>query len=301
VSYGAAPAVNGASLSVAAGMLVVVVGPNGAGKSTLLKLLSGLEQPSGGTLKLGDNVTVGYYAQDQSQTLDESRTVLEEALANAPAGWGLERVRSLLGRFLFSQEDVDKLIGVLSGGEKSRLSLAKLLLRPSNVLLLDEPTNHLDIPSREALEEAIKAFPGTVIMASHDRYFMDRLATKIGEVGDGGLKVYLGNYSRYREGAVGAGSASTGLPAAEPAAAGKGRGKKQAVNPIEAELDALEAEIDRLSERRVELEEALSQPDRYESREALEALTAEYQQLDEAIGSAEARWEELSSKLLVTA
>jgi ATP-binding cassette subfamily F protein 3 len=128
---------------------------------------------------------------------------------------------------------------------------------------------------------------------------MDRLATKIGEVGDGGLKVYLGNYSRYREGAVGAGSASTGLP--EPVATGKGRTKKQAVNPIEAELDALEAEIDRLSERRVDLEEALSQPERYESREALEALTAEYQQLDEAIGSAEARWEELSSQLLVSA
>jgi ATP-binding cassette subfamily F protein 3 len=287
------------NLLVERGERIALVGPNGAGKSTLLKLLAGLEQPSGGTLKLGDNVTVGYYAQDQSQTLDESRTVLEEALANAPAGWGLERVRSLLGRFLFSQEDVDKLIGVLSGGEKSRLSLAKLLLRPSNLLLLDEPTNHLDIPSREALEEAIKAFPGTVIMASHDRYFMDRLATKIGEVGDGGLKVYLGNYSRYREGAVGAGSASTGLP--EPVATGKGRTKKQAVNPIEAELDALEAEIDRLSERRVELEEALSQPERYESREALEALTAEYQQLDEAIGSAEARWEELSSQLLVSA
>jgi ATP-binding cassette subfamily F protein 3 len=287
------------NLLVERGERIALVGPNGAGKSTLLKLLAGLERPSGGTLKLGDNVTVGYYAQDQSQTLEESRTVLEEALANAPAGWGLERVRSLLGRFLFSQEDVDKLIGVLSGGEKSRLSLAKLLLRPSNLLLLDEPTNHLDIPSREALEEAIKAFPGTVIMASHDRYFMDRLATKIGEVGDGGLKVYLGNYSRYREGAIGAGSASTGLP--EPVAAGKGRSKKQAVNPIEAELDALEAEIDRLSERRVELEEALSQPERYDSREALEALTAEYQQLDEAIGSAEARWEELSSKLLVSA
>jgi ATP-binding cassette, subfamily F, member 3 len=292
------------NLSIERGERIALVGPNGAGKSTLLKMIAGYEELSGGKLILGDNVIVGYYAQDQSQTLDESHTVVEEALANAPSGWSIERIRSLLGRFLFSQSDVEKRVGVLSGGEKSRMSLAKLLLRPANVLLLDEPTNHLDVPSREALEEAIKAFPGTVIMASHDRYFMDRLATKIGETGDGELKVYLGNYSEYREGAIGAGSGSADTAAAAstaPASGYKAKQRKAAPSKVEVELDALEAELDRQIDRRTELEDALGQPERYGSKEALEALTAEYQQLGELIEKTEARWEELSNKLLATA
>jgi ATP-binding cassette subfamily F protein 3 len=290
------------NLMLERGERVALVGPNGAGKSTLLKMLAGLEEPSGGQLKLGDNAVVGYYAQDQSQTLDESRTVMEEALATAPPGWSVERIRGLLGRFLFSQDDVDKQIGVLSGGEKSRLSLAKLLLKPVNILLLDEPTNHLDVPSREALEEALRAFGGTVVMASHDRYFMDRLATKIGEVGAGGLKVYLGNYSRYREGAVAAGTSLIGQAAPEAAAVAGGKSKrKSARDPIEAELDALETELDRLTERRAELEDALGKPDEYADRAALEALTAEYSELSTQIEAAETRWEELSSRLLTPA
>jgi ATP-binding cassette subfamily F protein 3 len=228
--------------------------------------------------------------------------VLEEALATAPPGWSLERIRGLLGRFLFSQDDVEKPIAVLSGGEKSRLSLAKLLLKPANLLLLDEPTNHLDVPSREALEEALKAFPGTVIMASHDRYFMDRLATKIGEAGEGGLKVYLGNYTEYRDGAIGAGSP---LPAAEQEGAAvsgyKAKQRKPAPSKVELELDAIEADLERLTERRTELEDLLSKPEQYDSREALAALTAEYGELTEQIDAAETRWEELSARLLATA
>jgi ATP-binding cassette subfamily F protein 3 len=290
------------NLLIERGERIALVGPNGAGKSTLLKMVAGLEPPSGGQLKLGDNAQVGYYAQDQSQTLDERRTVLEEALATAPPGWSLERIRGLLGRFLFSQDDVEKPIAVLSGGEKSRLSLAKLLLKPANLLLLDEPTNHLDVPSREALEEALKAFPGTVIMASHDRYFMDRLATKIGEAGEGGLKVYLGNYTEYRDGAIGAGSP---LPAAEQEGAAvsgyKAKQRKPAPSKVELELDAIEADLERLTERRTELEDLLSKPEQYDSREALAALTAEYGELTEQIDAAETRWEELSARLLATA
>jgi ATP-binding cassette subfamily F protein 3 len=298
-TYGRQEVFKKLNLAVERGERIALVGPNGAGKSTLLKLVAELEQPTAGQVKLGDNAQIGYYAQAQADTLDESRTVLEEALATAPPGWGLERVRSLLGRFLFSQDDVEKRIGLLSGGEKSRLALAMLLLRPANVLLLDEPTNHLDVPSREALEEALKAFPGTVLMASHDRYFMDRIATKIAEVGNGGLSVYLGNYTEYRDGAVGAGSGLAGEAAA--AASSYKAKRKVAKNPIEVELDALEAELDRLTERRTELEDALSHPERYETPEALKALTAEYEEIDESIESAEARWEDLSSQLLATA
>jgi ATP-binding cassette subfamily F protein 3 len=289
------------NLLVERGERIALVGPNGAGKSTLLKLIAGFEQPTAGQLKLGDNAVVGYYAQDQSQTLDESRTVVEEALATAPAGWSIERIRSLLGRFLFSQDDVEKRIGVLSGGEKSRLSLAKLLLRPANVLLLDEPTNHLDVPSREALEEALRAFPGTILMASHDRYFMDRLATRIAEVDDGGLKLYLGNYSQYREGAVEAGSSTFVAADGTPASSYRAKQRKLAPNPIEVELDAVEAELERLTDRRAELEDALGKPERYDSPAALEALTAEYGDLVETIEATEARWEELSNQLLATA
>lgn len=290
------------NLAVERGERIALVGPNGAGKSTLLKLIAGLEAPSAGQVRLGDNALIGYYAQDQSQTLDERRTVVEEALAAAPPGWSIERIRSLLGRFLFSQDDVEKRIGVLSGGEKSRLSLAKLLLRPANVLLLDEPTNHLDVPSREALEEALKAFPGTVLMASHDRYFMDRLATQVAEVGDGQVKVYLGNYTRYREGAIEAGSSTTAVAGVDgPAARDRTKQRKVVRSPLEVELDALEAELDRLSERQAELEDLLGQPERYEQREALAALTSEYQQLVQQIEAAEARWEELSSQLFATA
>jgi energy-coupling factor transporter ATP-binding protein EcfA2 len=154
---------------------------------------------------------VGYYAQDQTEVLNVHRTVLEEAFSAAPAGWGESDVRTLLGRFCFSGDDVYKPIGVLSGGEKARLAIARLLLRPANLLLLDEPTNHLDLASREELERALKAFQGTVVMASHDRYFMDTVATKVGEVGDGRMRVYLGNYTSYRDRRVAAGGPSTSM------------------------------------------------------------------------------------------
>jgi len=162
-------------------------------------MLAGIEEPDAGTIEYGQNVTVGYYAQDQAETLDESRTVREEMLAHAPSGWGEEQVRALLARFLFRADDVNKNIGTLSGGEKSRLSLAKLILQPRQLLLLDEPTNHLDVPSKDELEGALDNYPGAVIFASHDRFLLDRVATKVAELKDGKLEIYLGGWSRYRE------------------------------------------------------------------------------------------------------
>ncbi len=187
------------SLDVNRGDRIALVGPNGVGKSTLLRLCAGLETPDAGTVELGRDASVGYFAQDQAQTLDESRTVVEEMLAHAPEGWGEESVRGLLARFLFRQDDVHKSIGTLSGGERSRLSLAKLLLRPRQLLLLDEPTNHLDVPSKDALESGLDGYPGAVIFASHDRFLLDRVATKVAELREGRLEVYLGGWSRFRE------------------------------------------------------------------------------------------------------
>src|SRR6266536_2703027 len=187
------------TLEVNRGDRIALVGPNGVGKSTLLRMLAGVEAPDGGEINLGRDVTVGYYAQDQAQTLNEERTIIEEMRVHAPASWSEEPIRALLARFLFRADDVHKVIGTLSGGERSRLSLAKLILQPRQLLLLDEPTNHLDVPSKDELESALDNYPGAVIFASHDRFLLDRVATTVAELKDGKLEVYLGGWSRYRE------------------------------------------------------------------------------------------------------
>jgi ATP-binding cassette subfamily F protein 3 len=198
-SYDGRKVIDGLSLDLNRGDRVALVGPNGVGKSTLMRMIAGIEQPDAGTIEFGQNVTVGYYAQDQAQTLDETRTVREEMLAHAPSGWGEEQVRALLARFLFRADDVNKIIGTLSGGERSRLSLAKLILQPRQLLLLDEPTNHLDVPSKDELESALDNYPGAVVFASHDRFLLGRVATKVAELKDGKIELYLGGWSRYRE------------------------------------------------------------------------------------------------------
>lgn len=187
----------GAELLVERGDRIAFVGPNGAGKSTLLHLMTGIEQPSEGTVKLGDhNVISGYFEQNQAEALDLEKTVMETIHDEVP-DWKNEEVRTLLGRFLFSSETVFKKVGALSGGEKARLALAKMLLRPANLLILDEPTNHLDIPAKEMLEDALKAYDGTAIVVSHDRYFISQVATKIVEIREGELRVYRGDYHYY--------------------------------------------------------------------------------------------------------
>jgi ATP-binding cassette, subfamily F, member 3 len=191
------PVLRGLSLAIGRGERIALVGPNGSGKSTLLRILAGIDKPDRGKVVLAPDIAVGYYAQDQSQTLDETRKVVDEVLAHAPDGWGIESVRGLLARFLFTQDDVFKLIGSLSGGEKSRLSMAKLLLKPRQ-LLLDEPTNHLDVPSKDELEKALNDYAGAVVFSSHDRFLLDRVATKVAELEDGKLRMYDGGWTAYR-------------------------------------------------------------------------------------------------------
>ena len=187
----------GADLLIERGDRIAFLGPNGAGKSTLLRLIMGLEKPSEGTVKLGGhNVIPGYFEQNQAEALDLNKTVMQTIHDEVP-DWKNEEVRTLLGRFLFTGETVFKQVGALSGGEKARLALAKMLLTPVNLLILDEPTNHLDIPAKEMMEEAIQNYDGTVIIVSHDRYFISQVANKIVEIRDGEFRTYLGDYHYY--------------------------------------------------------------------------------------------------------
>ena len=211
-SYGEKQVLKSVRFSIERGDRVAMVGVNGAGKSTLIKLLTGVEQPTAGTIKLGHNVVSEYFAQDQYKVLDGEARMLDD-LSRAALKVPESELRSLLGCFLFSGDDVFKRLGVLSGGERNRFALARILVSPSNFLLLDEPTNHLDMRAKDVLLDALDAFSGTVIFVSHDRYFIDRLATRVLEVENGGVTMYEGNYEDYlrrkEAQALGTGEAAT--------------------------------------------------------------------------------------------
>jgi ATP-binding cassette, subfamily F, member 3 len=195
-SYGPKHVFSGANFVIERGDRIALVGVNGAGKSTLIKLLAGSEQPTAGELRPGHNADVDYFAQDQYKALDTQARMLDDLFEAAPRSTQTE-LRSLLGCFLFSEDDVFKTIGVLSGGERNRYALARMLLHPSNFLLLDEPTNHLDLRAKDVLLDSLQKFTGTVVFVSHDRYFIDKLATRVFEIGEGRVEVFPGNYEDY--------------------------------------------------------------------------------------------------------
>jgi ATP-binding cassette subfamily F protein 3 len=184
------------NLHIERGERIALVGPNGAGKSTLMRMLSGEETPDSGVRSLGHQVVMEYFAQDEATRLDPTLNVYETLQAGSPNDM-VPAIRNILGGFLFSGDDVYKKAGVLSGGERTRLAVARMLLRPSNTLLLDEPTNHLDLDSKDVLLEALEDYGGTLIIVSHDRYFVERLATKIIEIGHGEAVVYPGTYTEF--------------------------------------------------------------------------------------------------------
>jgi ATP-binding cassette, subfamily F, member 3 len=188
----------GVNFAIKRGDRVALVGVNGAGKSTLIKLLAGVEPVTAGETALGHNVEVDYFAQDQYKALDPEARLIDDIASVAPAALsGQTQLRTLLGSFLFSEDEVFKRIEVLSGGERNRYALARMLLRPANFLLLDEPTNHLDLRAKDVLLEALRKYTGTVVFVSHDRYFIDNLATRVFEIGGGEVHDFPGNYEDY--------------------------------------------------------------------------------------------------------
>ena len=195
-AYGARRVFDGINVHIERGDRIALIGPNGVGKSTLMRMLSGVEAPDSGTRTDGHQVVMQYFAQDEATRLDPTLTVYQTLAGDAPIHM-VPAIRNILGGFLFSGDDVDKPVRVLSGGERTRLAVARMLLRPSNTLLLDEPTNHLDLDSKDVLLEALEDFGGTLIFVSHNRYFVDKLASKVIEIRDGQALLYPGNYEEW--------------------------------------------------------------------------------------------------------
>ncbi len=310
-AYGDRLVLQDINLVVERGERVALIGPNGAGKSTLLRLLSGRDRPTRGSATLGVGVRPAYFAQDQAEHLDPANTAFDEVYQAAPASWDIQAVRDLLGRFLFHGDAQFKSVATLSGGERSRVALAKLLLRPNNLLLLDEPTNHLDIATRERLEDTLSAYTGTLIVATHDRYLVNRLATRVIDVTDGGIKVYAGTYADYQR-ARSAVSPQPPAPATVPATAterangsaanGHVRAEATRANGREADpaarrrlaADLREAEraVTTAEERLKGIEAVLSDPASYSGD--LANLAREHAALLAEIDTLTARWAELA-------
>ena len=295
------------TLSIERGRKVALVGPNGAGKSTLIRMLAGVEPLTGGTYHVGHNVRIGYFAQNQSHALDPERTVLETATAAAPIEL-VPQVRNLLGAFLFSGDSVDKKVSVLSGGERSRLALALLLLHPPNCLLLDEPTNHLDMTAKQVLLEALQRYGGTLVLVAHDRYILDQLPEEIVEVGAGHATRYLGNYEDYlaRKQAESSGSVPPPIPVYDgpfaddrggpaPAIPPRDLAKQRSRTAAKRERDAvkLEQEIAAKESALAAVSAMINTPDFYETHASPQQVFSEYAQLKRDIDALYSRLERL--------
>src|ERR1700722_5986329 len=308
---------------------IVLVGPNGAGKSTLLKILAGVVVPQSGTRTLGHNAKAGYYSQYRVEMLQESRTVFEEAMDTTQRVTE-QFIRTLLGSFLFRGDDVFKKVSVLSGGEKSRLALVKLLLDPPNLLLMDEPTTHLDMSSIDALIGALERFPGTVIFISHDVYFIDKLSNHVVRVEGGRLTHYPGGYQYYldktKASSARAALTSTGRDALprvldttgrekvvqqrdptisrkdqkrleaqqRQARSGEKKAQQQLVHKLEKEIQELEA-------KQIELTAELENPETYNKPGRAQEINRELAHVQERLATATPEWETAESKLAATA
>lgn len=295
--YGPKTVFSKVRFNIERGERIALVGVNGAGKSTMIRLLSGVETPTEGEIKLGHNVEVDYFAQDQYKALDPEARLLDD-LQNAAPRKTMTELRSLLGCFLFSEDDVFKRIQVLSGGERNRYALAKMLLQPSNFILLDEPTNHLDMRAKDVLLESLREYTGTVVFVSHDRYFIDQLATSVIEIGGGEVEVFPGNYEDYlwtknrnaTSAAAAAEPAAVAAPVAAAAVENKVRLNPQAMKKLENRAAAVEKQIVAMEEAVAAMEGQLAN---FVSVEETQRLSNAVTSHREKLAALEAEWSDL--------
>jgi ATP-binding cassette subfamily F protein 3 len=320
-AYGANVVLHHVDLHIERGDRVALVGHNGAGKSTLMRMLSGEEPPDSGTRAEGHQVVMQYFAQDEATRLDPALTVYETLEAGSPHTM-VPMIRNILGGFLFTGDDVYKKAGVLSGGERTRLAVARMLLRPSNTLLLDEPTNHLDIDSKEVLLDALVDYGGTLVFVSHDRYFVEKLATKIIDVGDGKAILYPGTYeaflwSKHNTGAPEpqktkpkpgpqAPRPTPQDPAPRPReqsyeerkrAGAEQRKRERAFKTLKDRIAEIESRIADREKAIKEVEQQMAAPDFYRDHEASKPVLARHQELMWEVGELLGQWEMLQSEL----
>lgn len=295
-TYGDRTIFRDVDLLVERGDKIAVIGPNGSGKSTLMRLMAGVDEPSAGSVSVGHNVRRSYFEQHQAELLDLDHSVYDEVMRSVPKGWTVTDVRNLLGRFLFTGDDVRKPIEVLSGGERSRVALVKMLLEPANTLLLDEPTNHLDIPSRDMLETAIRDYEGACLVISHDRYFLDRIATKTLDIEDGRVTLYPGAYSEYRDRKLGVYSEPEPAPR-KPEPKQTPRNAEKDLRRLRQEVATLEREIAQSEERLSEVQNSLSDPELYSDLGQYSAMLGEYGELQGRLEDLNGRWEHSASRL----
>ena len=316
-SYGDTVVYEGVDLSIERGNRVALVGPNGAGKSTLLRIAAGVLPFDAGERTLGHNVTVAFFAQHQLEALDPRRSALEE-LETAAMLEDIPRLRGHLGAFLFSGDDVRKKVSVLSGGEKSRLALAKLLLRPSNFLVLDEPTNHLDLTSREVLEDALVGYGGTLLLISHDRAFLNALVNRVVEVDHGHLREFPGNYDDYlrkksapaRPEPVATKLEKPKLPSQQAAPKSAALSKQARIAARERDRDrtrrhkratrrlaAVEEEIREREERLEEIAWRLGDPEVHRNPDAIREVEAERDEIRNRVDELYREWERLAAEV----
>ena len=308
-SYGNKHVFSDASFVIERGDRIALVGVNGAGKSTMIKLLAGPEPLTSGSYTLGHNVLADYFAQDQYKELDPNGQLLYDLSGASPRAT-LTELRTLLGCFLFRDEDVFKRIGVLSGGERNRYALARMLVAPSNFLLLDEPTNHLDMRAKDVLLEALRAYSGTVVFVSHDRYFIDQLATRVIEIEDGHVHAYPGNYEDYlwrKQGgpeslALPQDDLPTPVPAPAPAAVPAHQENGKRVNPMKLkklrdQLKEVEQEVAALESEIAQHEAALAD---FKSVDETVRLTTLVDERRKDLDARVAEWEQLSAQIEAT-
>ncbi|VAX16819.1 Bis-ABC ATPase YheS [hydrothermal vent metagenome] len=293
---------------------IALVGPNGAGKSTLIKLLSGSVPHLEGRVRIAENVSMKYFAQHQLDTLNPKNSVLEEVISGIPFG-AIPRARTILGGFLFRKDDVDKKVEILSGGEKSRVALAKIALSPTNLLLLDEPTNHLDLKSRQALEKSLAQYGGCILFISHDRAFIDAVANKIVHVENGELTEFLGNWEYYEKKrgeridrykaplpavvneAAKASGPKKSRKESRKEAARKRKAVNEAVAPVKKEIASIEKRISEIDKQTEALNTQLSDQDTYDNPEKSRELGKQLAHLNKENGQLIAKWELLSKEL----